>query len=259
MFSSKTIDYNTTNNYSLDFSNLKNSIHRRTPTAPNIQTISTRNDFSIPIFQRPIDLDNNNLSNFNNIIRKRNISNNLLEQKIFSDEDLAFNSLLNDENIKFNPVQLNFIPSKFWNNSFITFGEIVNDFFRLNNGPNYRFAFKLYNALQIVKYDPFYSTFLGVEWINEIVLLVNCNIFSKLLFNNEDIIDLFGFEGQFSVHGFLELNNQEALAFCQINSIKDVDFINIKLFTHQLGVFTQDVTEDEIKNCKWIRTKKKKN
>jgi len=244
-----------------DFDNISSSLqiqkHRRNPTAPNVFGFP-RNFSSTPLFQRPVE----SLVDMGSFMlpvptyhSNRRISNpNLV---IPTNVDSRFEAIKNDMNVKFNPVSLEFIPSDYWNNTNITFYDMLTTYFQVQETQNSRFSNKLYNALKIVNHDPFYSLIVGVEWISDAILKVHGPVFARFL----DLIDyensLFGQEGRFANHGFQELTEKEIVSMCSAEKLEDIDFIETRALIHQYGVFTQNITEKQLIENRWIRAKRK--
>lgn len=175
-----------------------------------------------------------------------------------NDDDVEFRGICNDDQIRFNPVKLGFIPGKFWNQDREwTFGQLVSDFFQKKNNANSRFSHKLYNALKISTSDPFYSVYIGVEWVNERVLKIDKRVFARLLGIKTIDGSLFHQQGNFPSHGFVELNEKEAMAEVSPEDLKGVDYETVRLLVHQPRIFTRDCTEEDIERCKWISTRKR--
>lgn len=176
---------------------------------------------------------------------------------ITTSADEEFNTVCRDPEIKFNPHKLGFIPTKFWPDKEFTFGELVTDFFQRKNNANSRFYHKLYNALKISEDDPFYSEYLGIEWVNNNVLKVDKKKFARLL--NIKTIDgsLFHQQGNFPSHGFIELGTNDALKYVTEEDLDKVDYENVRLLVHQAGVFVRGCTEDAIEGCKWVSSRKR--
>lgn len=171
--------------------------------------------------------------------------------------DEEFNTVCDDKEIKFNPHKLGFIPQKFWPNKDFTFGELVRDFFQKKNNANSRFYHKLYNALKISEDDPFYSIYLGIEWINDQVLKVDKKKFARLLGIKTIDGSLFHQQGNFPSHGFIELATNNALNYVSERDLTDVDYENIRLLVHQAGVFVRGCTEEAIEGCRWVSARKR--
>lgn len=171
--------------------------------------------------------------------------------------DDSFSQVCSDKSIKFNPKHLGFIPGKAWADHNITFGDLVQDFFQRKNNANSRFSHKLYNALKISEADPFYSVFLGVEWITPKVLKVNKKVFARLLGIKTVDGSLFHQQGNFPSHGFVELSPTTAPQYLSEDQLQGVDYDEIRLLIHQPGVFVRGCTESVLEACKWVSSKKK--
>lgn len=175
-----------------------------------------------------------------------------------NDDDTEFRGICNDDQVRFNPVKLGFIPGKFWSqDKDWTFGQLVSDFFQKKNNANSRFSHKLYNALKISTSDPFYAVYIGVEWVNERVLKIDKRIFARLLGIKTIDGSLFHQQGNFPSHGFTELTEKQAIAEVPPEALKNVDYETVRLLIHQPGIFTRDCTEEDIERCKWISTRKR--
>jgi hypothetical protein len=172
--------------------------------------------------------------------------------------DAEFAQICNDRNIKFNPRQMGFIPRNFWANQEFTFGELVSDFFQRKNNSNSRFSHKLYNALKIANEDSFYVEFLGVEWVTDNVLKIDKRVFARLLAIQTIDGSLFHQQGNFPSHGFVELSERDArAAHLSDVDLEGVDYENVRLLTHQPGIFIKDCTEDDIARCKWVSPRRR--
>ena len=169
----------------------------------------------------------------------------------------SFAAICSDPNIKFNPANLGFIPSKIWANEDMTFGEIVSQFFQKKNNANSRFSHKLYNALRITDFDHFYYLFLGVEWVTDNILKVDKKQFARLLGIRTIDGSFFHQQGNFPSHGFVELDPKTAQAHLDPKVLEDVDYDNVRLLTHQEGIFVRGCTESVLESCKWVSTKKR--
>jgi hypothetical protein len=173
------------------------------------------------------------------------------------DSDAEFEQVSADSAVSLNPQRLGFIPSQFWSESSITFGQLVRDFFQKKNHANSRFAHKLYNALKITTDDPFYIEFIGIEWITDNVLRIDKRKFARLLAIKTIDGSLFHQQGNFPSHGFVELAETTALDFVTKDMLFGVDFDNIRLLVHQDGVFKKGCTEEDIGRCKWISARRR--
>ena len=171
--------------------------------------------------------------------------------------DDSFTKLCKDPSIKFNPAKLGFIPSKNWNDEELTFGDIVSQFFQKKNNANSRFSHKLYNALKITDSDHFYYIFLGVEWVTDKILKVDKRQFARLLGIRTIDGSFFHQQGNFPSHGFVELTPSQAQTQLDPKDLEGVDYDNVRLLTHQEGIFIRGCTEDVLESCRWVSTKKR--
>jgi hypothetical protein len=130
------------------------------------------------------------------------------------------------------------------------------NFFQKKSNSNSRFSHKLYNALKIADERPSYVGFLGVEWISQTVLKVDKRAFARLL--GIRIIDgsLFHQQGNFPSHGFVQLPETVARETLSEADLEGVDNDNVRLLTHQSGVFIRGCTEDAIDSCKWVNSRR---
>jgi hypothetical protein len=166
--------------------------------------------------------------------------------------------LCNDPEIKFNPRRFGFIPRNVWTNHDVSFGEIVVNFFQRKNSSDSRFSHKLYNALKIASEDSFYVDFLGVEWVTDSILKVDKRVFGRLLGIQRIDGSLFHQQGNFPSHGFVELSEREARRYLTDVDLEGVDYDNIRLLTHQSGIFRRGSTERDITaHCKWTNCRKR--
>jgi hypothetical protein len=156
-----------------------------------------------------------------------------------------------DPDVMFNPARLGFIPHDFWPNEDVTFGDLVSDYFQRKNTSTSRFAHKLFNALRISDEDPFYSDFLGVEWVGDRVLKVDKRIFARLL--GVRAIDgyLFHQQGNFPSHGFVELSETDARQSLPAEELEGVDYEIVRLLVHQKGIFVRGCSDKVFRQCRW--------
>jgi hypothetical protein len=174
-----------------------------------------------------------------------------------NDIDAEFMQICADPAVKFNPHRLGFIPTTFWPDQDSTFDDLVADFFQKKNNSNSRFSHKLFNALKIAEEDPFYVTFLGVEWLTEFILKVDKKVFARLLGIKTIDGSLFHQQGNFPSHGFIELSERAARESLADTDLEGVDYENVRLLTHQPGIFIRGCTEEGIEHCKWINSRKR--
>lgn len=229
--------------------------HRSTPTAPILIRLSPEDN--VPLFKRPIQPIANE--------KKHTIHNPDTFEPVPKPDGFCiqpceyselFSTLVNDPKVCLEPLRLGFIPQKYWEDEKIMMRDLIADYFRGMPNVNARFSHKLYNALQIVKNDPFYSLFFGVEWLNDTVLRVNGPLFACILGFDDYKTSIFGKNGQLAIHGFIELDERSALAYCDISELADIDFQQIRILLHSDGIFTAHATENDILNCRWARARR---
>lgn len=172
-------------------------------------------------------------------------------------EDEAFDTLMNDKMVVFNPVKLGFFPKTFWPNANFPFCDLVTEYFVHNVGPNFRFPLRLYNALRITDDDPFYIDFIGLMWVNEIIIKVYIPVLARFLNLRNPEESLFGQQGQFTLHGFEILTKSKVSSFCTEEDLEDVDFQNVRIIIHQGGLFRRQVKEEELLSYKWVTLQRK--
>ena len=229
--------------------------HKRVPTAPNFSFL-TNFQGNVPIIRRPIKPLSPNIYQPSPIINAKEFvvipktSNFQIDPP---EEFQVFSELVNDLDITLNPRELGFIPTAYWPEGPFLLRDLISDYFQQPCGPETRFSHKLFNALQKVLKDPFYSTFFGVEWLNETVLLVVGPLFGFILGMENFETELFGPIGQLALHGFIELNETQALTCVDSSQLENVDFISTKLFLHNAGIFTKSSTQEDIISARWSR------
>ena len=172
-------------------------------------------------------------------------------------EDDIFQNICLDKTVTINPHKLGFIPSPFWPDQEIPFGDIVADFFQRKNNVNCRFSHKLYNAIQIGKLLPNMKQYAGVEWLSETILKVNKKQFARLLGIHSIDGSLFHQQGNFSTHGFSEVSLEEARNQIGEEEFNSMDLETVKLLKHVPGIFLRSATEKDLDRCKWVSSKKK--
>jgi hypothetical protein len=77
-------------------------------------------------------------------------------------------------------------------------------------------------------------------------------VFARLLDVKAIDGSFFHKQGNFPLHGFVELGEPEARGIC---SLEGVDFDNVRLLMHAEGVFVATCTSDDIENGKLVRAK----
>jgi hypothetical protein len=151
--------------------------------------------------------------------------------------------VFDDAAVALNPPILGFIPVHFWPNKEVRFLDLVYDFFQRKNNVNARFLHKLYNALRISTIAPAWAEIVGVRWESPVVIRVNKEQFAQLLGIKAINGSLFHKQGNFTTHGFVELNKEQAQTCCPNVDIEGIDFDNVRLLVHQPGMFVSDCGE----------------
>lgn len=157
--------------------------------------------------------------------------------------DQIFHDICLNKHVTLNPVKLGFIPSGFWTNKEHSFSDLVYDFFQRKNSPNCRFLHKLYNALKISSVSDMYAELTGVQWVTSNVIKVSKGQFARLLGIKAVDGSLFHQQGNFPTHGFVELNRDQVQLLCPMLDISTIDFDEIRMVIHQLGLFTSNSNE----------------
>jgi hypothetical protein len=173
----------------------------------------------------------------------------------FNDSDTEFAQICSDNAITFNPGRLGFLPAGSWGDQDVTFGDLVTNFFQKRASSSNRFVHKLYNALQIAADDPFYAEYVGVEWVNDLVIKIEKRIFARLL--GVRLIDatFFGQQGSFPAHGFVELSHENAinyLAEADWIALDGVDDDEARLLMHAPGIFVRNCGEEALRGVKML-------
>jgi hypothetical protein len=165
--------------------------------------------------------------------------------------DDEFSSLCHDPLVTFNAKELGFIPLDAWSKEKYTFGELVTDFFQRKSSGNTRFLHKLYNALQIVQSDRFYSDVIGIEWVTEKVLKINKRKFGRLFGLRAIEGSFFHQQGCFPVHGFRELGPAEAGEVVSQQDLEDVEFDEVRLLVHCAEAFVRGSSAEPYLLPRW--------
>jgi hypothetical protein len=160
--------------------------------------------------------------------------------------DRAFAELCQNPGVTLNPAALGFIPIYFWPNKEVAFADLVYDFFQRKNNVNSRFLHKLYNALRISTIAASWAELVGVEWEAPFVIRVNKGQFARLLGIKAVEGSLFHQQGNFTTHGFVELNREQVQMYCPNIDLSTVDFDNVRLLVHQPGIFVSSCGEQQL-------------
>jgi len=165
-----------------------------------------------------------------------------------ADSNKNFREVINDQNKVFCPQEIGFVPTNYWINSSLTFGELVQQFFQRKNNANCRFPQKLFNALLLVQHNPTMWPFVGVKWVSDDTFVVNKYVFGRLLGISACDGGLFHRQGNFPSHGFQEIlpNDQPP----NVEGIS-IDYDQTRLLRHGARKFTRTCEDDFVNSCKW--------
>ncbi|OHT12718.1 hypothetical protein TRFO_17332 [Tritrichomonas foetus] len=175
----------------------------------------------------------------------------------FTSDEAAFFAVRSDPTLNFNPLRLGLIPPNLWEDRNMTFGECVSEFFQRKNNANSRFSHKLFNALRLSEFNPIYTPFVGVKWLNENILRVDKRAFARLLGIKSIDGSLFHQQGNFPSHGFFEIGAGDVNRYCPPGlDLTGVDFENVRLLVHTENLFKRGCTEADIEHCRWASARK---
>jgi hypothetical protein len=150
------------------------------------------------------------------------------------------------------PRMLGFMPSSYWLNTSISFGDLVIKFFHRKNNSACRFPHKLYNALTLVENTPCMFALVGVRWITDTAFLVDKLIFGRLLGIQSFDGGLFHRQGNFPSHGFRSLHPDQLAAIQSPGFDSNmVDYDRYRVMEHSTGLFKRAVSDDFFETCKW--------
>jgi hypothetical protein len=165
--------------------------------------------------------------------------------------DTDFQIACGDAKLSFAPDELGFLPRHGWKDSEVTFGKLVESFFRHKGSAHTRFLHKLFNALRISDVDRAYFNLVGVEWVNDRIIRVDKIKFARLLGLRTPDGALFHQQGNFPSHGFVEITPSESKAMLSPEVLRDVDFDRVRLFVHRPGDFFRGCGSEIEKRCRW--------
>ena len=181
-----------------------------------------------------------------------NVQTNRINSPSNDDENERFFRIaMSNPMFRFNPVKLGFIPSSFWSDNDVSFGDIVKIFFRRKNNSKCRFPHKLYHALILSSINPRMFSLIGARWIDNTLILINRQHFARLLGIKAIEGSLFHQQGNFPSHGFVEIDPMIVK-----KKFPDFDFTQNRIIKHNDGVFVYGCTEKDIEVCKWNHSSK---
>ncbi|EAY23123.1 hypothetical protein TVAG_183600 [Trichomonas vaginalis G3] len=163
----------------------------------------------------------------------------------------SFDQVCADSSLTFCPSQLGLIPSSIWSSDIISFGSLVQNFFRRRNSSASKFPYKLFNALRITEVQPEYFPHIGVKWVDDNIIWVNREAFASLIGVKTIEGGLFHQQGNFPSHRFIELSYEESEAVAALHKLGHVDLSHMRMVRHSGGVFKRGCTESDLEKCKW--------
>lgn len=168
-------------------------------------------------------------------------------------DHMSFEEVCMNPAIVINPKRLGFIPQCAWlsSNVRLTFGALVENFFRKRNSIHCKFPDKLYNALKLSEAFPEFRDHLGIQWVNDVVIRVHRNNFARLIGVKTVEGGLFHQQGNFPSHGFVELSFEESDAISRACGFGPCDLSVVRFVRHSCGLFTRYSQEITLEQCKW--------
>ena len=186
-------------------------------------------------------------------LREKNVaySSPMFSIKTKSIADMSFDDVCSDPHIVVNPGRMGFIPSLIWSDETISFGFLVQTFFRKRNSSSSKFPHKLYNALKLSEYYPEFRRIVGICWVTDDVFRVDRNAFARLIGVKSVEGGLFHQQGNFPSHGFVELDFQQSEKLSLQHGFGHADLSEVRFIKSIQGHFTKYSTEKEIETFKW--------
>jgi hypothetical protein len=170
------------------------------------------------------------------------------------DSNEAYEEAINDPIQSIAPHTIGFMPSSYWLNTSISFGDLVNKFFHRKNNSSCRFTHKLFNALLLVENNPTMFGLVGVRWLTDTAFLVDKLVFGRLLGITSFDGGLFHRQGNFPSHGFAEVSIDRV---AQIQSVGFdptlVDHDRYRVLEHVSRQFTKSAGDEFFNSCKWTQ------
>ena len=167
------------------------------------------------------------------------------------DSNDKFKAMIDDKEFVVRPRDLGLLPTSYWVESELTFGELLEKFFHKRNSIHARFSYKLFDALTLVEKFPELFAMVGVKWVTEKVLKVDKLVFGRLLGIQALDGALFHKQGNFPTHGFVQLAADERREL-GVGDGEDIE--RFHYLQHASGVFVRSATEDSVMHCKWVTT-----
>lgn len=148
------------------------------------------------------------------------------------------------QKIFINPALMNFYPKEVFSkyNYPIQIDGLKKILFCKRSNRIIRFEHKLWNALQIVHFQPSLFPICGVRWYNNSIIIVDIDIFGKLIGTMKPQSALCNSSGYFATHGFEECTK----------AVPDIG--KYLAYKHTEGKFTLTSTEEDINQAKWVKS-----
>jgi hypothetical protein len=104
--------------------------------------------------------------------------------------------------------------------------------------------------------DPFYAEYVGVEWVNDVVIKVEKKIFARLLGIRLIDATFFNQQGMFPAYGFVEVSPADAVSYLAETDcacLDDVDDDEVRLIVHAPAVFVRNCGEEALRSVKMVQ------
>lgn len=162
------------------------------------------------------------------------------------------------DSIMINPVVVGFEPREIWMNQEIHLKDLLDNHFRKRSSKLVKFPHKLYNALMITAmYPNLYST-IGVMWLSNSMIKVNCDVLGQTFGVKRPKASFFNPQGTFNTHNFkvvgVDMINDKNMVPPEL--LSDVDGTKVKIFKHVKGVFRKNMDTSHLNMCRWAMAKK---
>jgi hypothetical protein len=164
---------------------------------------------------------------------------------------VSFEEVCADPTVVLNPKGLGFIPFSAWPGDSITFGQLVNTFFRRRNSVHCKFPCKVFNALKLSEACPDFRQHLGIQWVTDEIFRVHRTNFARLIGVKTVEGGLFHQQGNFPSHGFVELPFAESDNISRAHGFGPCDLSVVRFMKHATGGFERNSSEASLENCKW--------
>ena len=140
-----------------------------------------------------------------------------------------------------NPVHLGLAPSSYWSelgSGDLTFGQLVNNFFRADMSRVARFVYKLYDMLRLSESSARLKGVVGCSWITDTVFSVDFSAAAALLNASQQKL----FEMFTSLH-FVEINEANFVE-AGLGAFPEIAGQRVRLFFHREMRFVRRALDD---------------